>query len=239
MTTFIGTSGWAYPEWKPDFYPAGVPRARWLGHYSSVMTACEVNATFYRLQKPETFAKWAAETPETFRFPTKAHRGLTHSKSIAPIGTKAGLLEAFLASVSTLRQRLGVVLFQFPPYRKRDDDELQALLDALPKTRPYAFEFRNETWDTPAVTEMIAASNGTICVSETEGKVPDALPPGPIGYVRMRHDRYTSIAREGWRELLIAESTHRDVFAFTKHEGIPAGDPYGGVGMAQWLAAGA
>jgi uncharacterized protein YecE (DUF72 family) len=237
MTLFVGTSGWAYPEWKPGFYPADLPRRRWLEHYSNNLSACEVNATFYRLQKPDTFKNWVGETSETFRFATKAHRGLTHSSSIAPDGSRTSLLEAFLGSVSNLGEQLGTILFQFPPYRKRSDDDLMTLIDALPGDRPYVFEFRHESWGTPEVTKMIAARGGTVCLSETKGDVPPSLPDGPIAYVRLRHDRYSPAAREAWQELLVAESEHRDVYAFAKHEGIPAGDEFGGVGMAQWLAA--
>lgn len=236
MPLYVGTSGWAYPEWKPGFYPDGLPRARWLQHYSSVLGACEINATFYRVQKHDTFAKWVEGTSPGFRFVTKAHRGLSHSKSVAPTEDKQGLLEAFLGSIAALGDRLGTVLFQFPPYRRRDDDALAALIDALPP-RNYAFEFRHESWDHDEVRALIAERGGTVCVSETEGKVPAALPPGPLAYVRMRSDRYSEQARAAWRELLAAEAAQRDVYAFAKHEGIPADDPYGGVGMAAWLAA--
>jgi uncharacterized protein YecE (DUF72 family) len=234
MTLFIGTSGWAYKEWKPDFYPEELPQKRFLEHYARFLSACEINATFYRLQSPDTFRRWAEGTSDTFRFSIKAHRGLTHSKSIAPTD-KEGLLTGFLESVGTLGDRLGVVLLQFPPYRRRDDEDLAALMDALPSERHHAFEFRHESWDDPAVKAAIAERGGTICLSETKGEVPEELPPGPLAYVRLRAERYSDAARDGWRALLEKESSTRDVYAFAKHEGIPAGDPYGGIGLAQWL----
>jgi len=231
---YIGTSGWAYKEWKPDFYPPDLPQSRFLEHYGRVLSACEINATFYRLQSPDTFRKWAAGTPESFRFAIKAHRGITHSKSIAP-DDKGGLLTGFLESIATLEDRLGVVLLQFPPYRRRDDEGLTALLDVLPKERRYAFEFRHESWDDGDLHRLIAERGGTICLSETKGEVPESLPDGPLAYVRLRAERYSDGARDGWRALLEKESSTRDVYAFAKHEGIPAGDPYGGIGLAQWL----
>jgi uncharacterized protein YecE (DUF72 family) len=237
MALYVGTSGWSYPEWRPGFYPEGLPRSKWLEHYATVLTACEINATFYRLQSPDTFTKWSIGTPESFRFSTKAHRGLTHSKGIAPDSERRGLLDTFLGSVSTLGPRLGAVLFQFPPYRRRDDGGLKLLLESLPAGNPYAFEFRHRSWDDDGVRETIAGAGGTVCLSETAGEVPQALPPGPIAYVRMRHDRYSRKARAGWLELLASEAKERDVYAFAKHEGIPAGDPFGGVGLARWLAA--
>ncbi|MDQ4058414.1 MAG: DUF72 domain-containing protein [Actinomycetota bacterium] len=235
MTLFIGTSGWAYKEWKPDFYPADVPQRLFLEHYSSALTACEVNCTFYRLQSPSTFAKWSVNTPESFRFTTKAHRRLTHSKSISIEGDRRSFFDAYLQSVMQLAPRLGALLFQFPPYRSRDDEALTDLLAALPDDTPTAFEFRHDSWIDDFVYKTIAEAGGTVCISNTTGDVPETLPPGRLAYVRLRTERYSPEARAGWLELLRREAETRDVFAFAKHEGIPAGDAYGGVGLAQWL----
>ena len=127
------------------------------------------------------------------------------------------------------------MLFQFPPFVKRDDEALGALLDAVGGNLRFACEFRDDSWDNDEIAERVAAAGGTICISETEGEVPEALPPGPLAYIRMRAPKYTAPARKRWLELLGSEGAERDVFAFAKHEGIPAGDPYGGVGLAQWL----
>ncbi len=235
MGLYIGTSGWAYKEWKPDFYPEDLPQRAFLEHYGNNLSACEINATFYRLQSDDTFARWAENTPEDFRFSTKAHRKLTHSKSIAPETGEGSFLDVFLKSVGKLGDRLGVVLFQFPPHRKRNDDDLAALMDALPMSLDVAFEFRNETWEDPEVTDAIADRGWTICVSNTDGEVPPSLPPGDLAYVRLRTERYTAAQRDGWTRLLQREAEDRPVYVFTKHEGIPAGDPFGGVGLAQWL----
>src|SRR5688572_5920217 len=102
MTLYIGTSGWAYKEWKPEFYPSETKQREFLGHYASKLSACEINATFYRLQKNETFERWAAEVPDDFRFSIKAHRRLTHSKSIAPTDEQGEFLGAFLKSLEPL-----------------------------------------------------------------------------------------------------------------------------------------
>lgn len=236
MTVYVGTSGWAYREWKPGFYPVDVPQRRFLQHYSSQLNACEINATFYRIQSDSTFAKWSAATPESFKFSTKAHRALTHGRGgIVPHEERRQLLDRFLKSVARLGPRLGVVLWQFPPRKQRDDDALRRLLEALPTGTRHAFEFRNESWDAPEVRDRIAEAGATVCLSETTGDVPGALPPGPLAYVRLRSDRYGDDARTRWLKLLQHEAMDREVFAFTKHEGIPPGDPYGGIGLARWL----
>jgi uncharacterized protein YecE (DUF72 family) len=236
VTLFVGTSGWAYREWKPGFYPADLPQKEWLRFYSSTLGACEINATFYRLQSTETMERWRDETSEGFSFSLKMHRRVTHSRSIAPDEARTDLLKAFFDHAARLGPKLGVVLLQFPPHRARDDGALDALIEALPAGPRYAFEFRNETWDHDAVQERVAAARGTVCLSNTDGRAPASLPPGEIAYVRLRTDEYGEAERKAWTDLLLDEGAKRDVFAFAKHEGIPAGNPFGGIGLAKWLA---
>ncbi len=237
VSLHIGTSGWAYKEWKPAFYPADVPQERFLEHYGSVLSACEINATFYRLQAGSVVARWANATPESFRFAVKAHRRLTHTRKMAWDERERTFPTGFLESIAPLGARFGALLLQYPPTRPRDDEGLAAVLDALPAGVAFAMEFRHDSWVAEDVFAAIASRGGTICVSETEGAVLDRLPPGPFAYVRLRSDRYSPEARDGWLELLRREAIERPVLAFTKHEGIPAGDPFGGIGLAEWLMA--
>jgi uncharacterized protein YecE (DUF72 family) len=235
MGLHVGTSGWAYREWKPAFYPADLPQARFLEHYAAVLTACEINATFYRLQSERALTGWAEAAPEGFRFALKAHRGLTHGALFPPDRAEDGLLARFMASARLLGPRLGCILVQLPPTRRRDDRALDALLGALDGGPAFAIEFRDESWEAPEVAERVAAAGGTVCTADRDASTPERLPPGPIAYVRLRADRYDDHARERWRDLLEREAGEREVFAFAKHEGVPAGDPHVGVGLAQWL----
>jgi uncharacterized protein YecE (DUF72 family) len=239
MTLHAGTSGWAYREWKPDFYPAKLPQSRFLEHYCHELGACEINATFYRLQTETTFKSWVTAAPEAFRFAAKAHRRITHRRGITPDEGTRAFLDRYLQSVETLGPRLGAILYQFPASLPRDVDGLKAFLDALPTDTSFAVEFRDDSWNDASISDLVAAAGGAVCVSDETGDPPAALPPGPIGYVRMRVDRYTAEQRESWRNLLTTEALNRDVFAFVKHEGIPAADPYGGIGLARWLDANA
>jgi uncharacterized protein YecE (DUF72 family) len=236
MTLYIGTSGFAYKEWKPTFYPEDLPQSKFLSFYSRALGACEINATFYRLQKPETFIRWVEDVPHSFRFAVKAHRRLTHSRTLAPDDNAKNFLTAYFSSVAAFGDKGGPILFQFPPYRKRDDTGFVQLLEALPQDAQVAFEFRDDSWRAPEVAERIAA-RGALCVADTTGDPPPGLPEGPIAYVRLRAERYTDTQRDGWLGLLSKEATTRDVFAFTKHEGTPADDAYAGLGLARWLAA--
>jgi uncharacterized protein YecE (DUF72 family) len=235
MSLHIGTSGWAYREWRPAFYPDGLPQDRFLEHYSSVLTACEINATHYRLQSEAAVARWAAATPPGFRFAAKAHRRLTQGRALPPAEGGDEFLARFLESLTPLGDRLGAVLLQFPPTRARDDGLLADLLACLPPGLPVALEFRHDSWDDPAVEERIAAAGGTVCVSETAGAALARLPAGRIAYVRLRGEDYPDPVRGEVLDLLRREAADRPVFAFAKHEGVPAGNPHAGVGLAQWL----
>ena len=232
MTLYLGTSGWAYPEWRPDFYPKGLGQRRWLAYYASVFDACEINATFYRLQSEATLQRWAESTPGSFRFAVKAHRRLTHAR-----GSRfdAGFLNEFLRSLAPLRDKLAVLLFQFPPRLERDDALLESyLLASYPA--PVVFEFRHHSWNDREVHQRIASGGAGVCLADTSAEPPDALPPGNVAYVRLRAERYTASQRQQWYELLWGESALRDVFGFAKHEGAPVNDPLAGLGMARWMS---
>lgn len=233
MALFVGTSGWDYREWKGGFYPPSLPQARFLEHYGRTLTACEVNATFHRLHSREAVARWAAAVPKQFRFAVKAHRRLTHRKAIG--ADDSAFMREFFSSLEPLGDFLACLLLQFPPYVERDDDGLARLLRALPAGMRFACEFRHESWAASDVETALTQAGGTVCLSETEGLVPESLASGSLAYVRLRGDHYTDEARSGWLELLERESRKRDVYAFGKHKDVPAGDPHAGVGLAQWL----
>jgi uncharacterized protein YecE (DUF72 family) len=235
VSLHIGTSGWAYKEWKPAFYPATLPLDRFLEHYATVFGTCEVNSTAYRLPSASAVAQWAAATPPSFRFAIKAHRRLVEGETMAWDAATLAFLRRFLGSVSPLDERLGPVLFRYLETRTRDDAGLHSVLDALSGGPAFALEFRHDSWFDADVFRHVADAGGTACISETTGSVFDALPPGSFAYVRLRADRYSVTARDGWLALLDEESRRRHVFAFARHEGIPAGDPFRGVGLAQWL----
>lgn len=234
MPMFVGTSGWDYPEWKGEFYPAGLRRAGFLEYYSSRFSACEVNTTFYGLQPRETFERWIATTPPEFRYAVKAHRRLTHVKQIGSPRDEYFLRE-FLETLEPLGERLACLLIQFPPYRERDDEGLARLLAWIPPHLPCALEFRHESWESAEVEELVARLGSTVCQSDTAGEAPSALPAGPFGYVRLRASHYGNEERDGWLSLLAREAERRDVYAFGKHKDVAADDPHTGAGFALWL----
>ena len=184
--------------------------------------------------RPRTLSRGGCARPQGFRFAVKAHRALTHSRRIAR-GDNLAFLGDFIRSLEPFGDRLGAILFQFPPHAQRDDAALTGLLGALPAGANYAFEFRHPSWRTDSV-DALVASTGSVVVSDADGEVPKKLPPGRIAYVRLRAQRYEPRAREAWRNLLESEAQSRDVYAFAKHEGAPPADPFCGLGLALWLS---
>ena len=228
MALYVGTSGWAYKEWKPNFYPADLPQKRFLEHYATKLSAVEINATYHRRQEETTLKNWVDSVPEHFRFVVKGHRAIT-PRTGAP-----GLLKEFQSDMKTLGPQLAAIFFQFPLKREGNEEGFEKFLSDLDGSVPVAFDLKHPSWHTPDVADGVAAAGGTLCLSDREGKAPDALPAGPIAYVRLRGGTYSSKERGRWKSLLRSEAADRDVFAFVKHDEGP-GDEYTGVGLARWL----
>lgn len=229
MALFVGTSGWAYKEWKPGFYPADLPQSRFLEHYATKLSACEINATYHRRQEETTLKKWADAVPESFRFVVKGHRAIT------PRSPDFTILREFSQSMATLSPNLAAMFFQFAVKREGNEDGFARFLSAIEWPVPPVFDLRHSSWHTDDVVMQVAGAGGTVCFSDRKGGAPDALPPGPIAYVRLRGETYDEQQRAAWKDLLKREAAERDVYVFAKHEGVPGDDPSRGVGLAQWL----
>jgi uncharacterized protein YecE (DUF72 family) len=223
---FVGTSGWAYPSWKPEFYPEKLAQKKFLNHYATQLNTVEVNFTFRQLVKESTITNWLEQTPANFRFGVKAHQVITHIKRLK---ATEDFLPRFLATIAPLASahKLGPVLFQLPPNLKADAALLKDFLALLPRTLPAAFEFRHESWLTDSTWEALKSRGVALCVAETEERTTPDVVTGPFAYYRFRKPSYTQDER---RAMLarIAEhiSAGRDVFAYFKHEETPEGALY-------------
>jgi len=223
---FVGTSGWAYPTWKPDFYPQKLAQKKFLEHYSTQLNTVEVNFTFRQLVKETTIQNWLQQTPPHFRFGVKAHQVITHIKRLK--GTE-DFLPRFLATIEPLAAagKLGPVLFQLPPNLKFDVGLLKDFLATLPRTVPAAFEFRHASWFVDATWEALKASNVALCVAETETMNTPDIVTAPFTYYRFRKPTYTGEERQAMIERAREHlSEGRNVFAYFKHEETPEGALY-------------
>ena len=223
---FVGTSGWAYPSWKPDFYPGKLAQKKFLNHYAAQLNTVEVNFTFRQLVKESTIQNWIEQTPATFRFGVKAHQVITHIKRLK--GTE-DFVPRFLATIEPLASagKLGPVLFQLPPNLKADAALLNDFLAPLPRALPVAFEFRHESWFDDSTWEVLKSRNAALCVAETEERTTPDIVTGPFVYYRFRKPSYTPEERHSMvTRIGEHRSAGRDVFAYFKHEETPEGAFY-------------
>ena len=223
---FAGTSGWAYPTWKPDFYPEKLAQKKFLGYYATKLNTVEVNFTFRQLVKETTIQNWLADTPAHFRLGVKAHQVITHIKRLK--GTEE-FVSRFLATIEPLAAagKLGPVLFQLPPNLKADSALLRDFLAILPRAVPTAFEFRHDSWFSDATWELLKSANAGLCVAETEARTTPDVVTAPFAYYRFRKPTYTGDERRAMVDRMrqhIAEG--RNVFTYFKHEETPEGALY-------------
>jgi uncharacterized protein YecE (DUF72 family) len=223
---YAGTSGWAYPSWKPDFYPAKLAQSKFLQHYATQLNAVEVNFTFRQLLKETTAQKWIAETPAGFRLTIKAHQVITHIKRLK---NTEDFLPRFLSTIEPIAraEKLGPLLFQLPPNLKADAKLLEDFLTTLPRAVASAFEFRHESWFTDEIFNLLKGANRALCVAETEERSTPDVVTADFCYYRYRKPSYTPEERHAMvnriRENL---NDGRNVFAYFKHEETPEGAIY-------------
>ncbi len=228
MRLFVGTSGWAYPKWKPEFYPKGVPAKKFLNFYASVLGSVEVNYTFGSILKPGQLQSWLDETPAHFRFTFKAPQRITHFNRLHAC---EDALAAFFASLAPAQQagKLGYILFQLPPSLQADLSRLAAFLAAPamqhPQASRIAFEFRHPSWFNEKTYTLLREHQAALCMAESdELQTPEVHTAATFTCFRLRWPGgYTpeQIAAFAERFRLLAQS--REVFVYFKHEDAPTG----------------
>lgn len=198
----IGTSGWSYRHWTGGlFYPEGLASSKLLPWYAGRFDAVEIDGSFYRLPKRETFAAWRDAVPAGFRFAVKATRYVTHMKKLKD---PEDSMRRSLAAFEGLGDKLGPVLFQLPPRWRMDLGRLEAFLQALPRRRGYAFEFRNESWFDPRVYALLERHGAAFCIYHLAGRTSPMAVTAPLVYVRLHgpgaayRGRYHGNALRGW-----------------------------------------
>jgi uncharacterized protein YecE (DUF72 family) len=170
----VGIGGWVFPEWRGEFYPKGLPQARELDYASRKLTSIEINGTFYRTQKPDSFRKWANETPDDFIFALKGPQFATNRRVLAEAGES---VERFFKSgVLELKSKLGPILWQMAPTKKFDPEDFEGFLALLPKERDgkairHVVEVRHESFLVPAFIELLRKYSVAVVLVES-GKHP-------------------------------------------------------------------
>ncbi len=218
---FAGTSGWAYPSWKPAFYPAKLPAKKFLEHYATRLNSVELNMTFRRFATEKLQLGWIGCTPPGFTFAVKAHQNITHVKRLKDHEFARSFVESL--QPQNAAGRLGTVLFQLPPFFKRDEACLREFLAALPKGR-YTFEFRHESWFTEAVFSILREAGAALCAAESEKMEAPDVQTAEFSYYRLRKPEYSAEERKELAAKISGKSG--DVFVYFKHEETPEGALY-------------
>jgi uncharacterized protein YecE (DUF72 family) len=218
-----GTSGFAYPDWAPRFYPPGTRGDALLRHYASRLATVELNNTFYRQPSPKAVDGWLAATPADFRFAVKAQRGASfRSLQVDPAESVTWLT----GPLRRFGDRLGTILFRVPEGVDRNEERLSALLARWPADLPLAIEFQEPSWhvdETFAALRTAGAALVTTELAEDEGP-PTIRRTGPFLYLRLRRHDYTPDELATWLDRLepfVAEGL--DAYVYFRHDDVGRG----------------
>jgi uncharacterized protein YecE (DUF72 family) len=212
-----GASGYSFKEWKGSFYPDDIKPEGMLAYYSQRLPTVEINNTFYRMPKTDVLESWAGSTPPHFRFAIKASRRITHMSRLKA-DTAADSVAYLYRNLAALGAKRGPVLFQLPPFLKKDLPRLSEFVQLLPAGHAAAFEFRDDSWFDDAVYDVLQQAGAALCLSERE----DSTPPPMVqttawGYVRLRLEQYSEADLKQWARRL-EETGWREVHVYFMHE---------------------
>jgi len=212
-----GASGYSFKEWKGAFYPDALKAEEMLAFYAARLPTVEINNTFYQMPKTAVLENWARATPATFRFAIKASRRITHLSRLKA-DTAADSVAFLYRNLETLGAKRGPVLFQLPPFLKKDLPRLNEFLAILPADHRAAFEFRNDTWFADDVYAALKSAGAALCLSEREDNAPPPLvETARWGYVRLRLENYSDSDLAAWATRLAATSWEQ-IHVYFMHE---------------------
>lgn len=179
---YIGTSGWSYYHWKDNFYPPDLATKKWLEYYSEFFDTVEINTTFYHLPLKSSVINWHEKVSKKFLFSVKVSRYITHLKRLIDCEESLNL---FYESITELYHKQGPILFQLPPSFKMDEKRLEQFLKLLDPNYKYVFEFRNDSWYTETIYEVLRKRNIALCISDLNGKLSPEEITSDFTYLRL------------------------------------------------------
>ena len=216
----IGTSGYGYKEWVGTFYPAGLKPKAMLAHYATKLDTVEINYTFRRMPTAKLLEGWGTQVPDDFTFVLKAPERITHRAKLKDVRETA---QAFVSISQTLGPRLGALLFQLPPYARKDVETLRTFLEDVKDGPRLAFEFRHASWMDEDALDVLRSYGAALCLSESDDQAAGDELEAPLvstadwSYLRLRRTDYSDADLIAWGKRLHAQAWTR-AFVFLKHE---------------------
>ncbi|RJP73938.1 MAG: DUF72 domain-containing protein [Candidatus Abyssobacteria bacterium SURF_17] len=215
MKIYIGTSGFAYKEWKGKFYPEKISPKEMLRAYSERFNTVEINNTFYRMPKESVLTSWAEQVPDDFIFALKAPQVITHVKRLKDVGEETSYL---FTTLSVLDRKLGPVLFQFPKSFRADRSALEDFLNQIHGNVTCAFEFRSPSWLDAGIPDLLRERGCSLCTADAdESPANEIISTATWGYLRLRRSDYTDADLSQWMERILSQNWEK-AFVFFKHE---------------------
>ncbi|MDP1881130.1 MAG: DUF72 domain-containing protein [Parachlamydiaceae bacterium] len=181
-TIHIGTSGWSYEHWKEKFFPTDLKQIQWLPYYANTFSTVEVNTTFYHTPRETTVLNWYNIVPKDFIFSVKMNRYITHNKKLSDCQDSLGI---FYQSIQPFEKKMGPILIQLPPKFNANKERLNEFIHLLNKKHRYTFEFRNETWFTPEIYEVLKENNIALCITDLRGELSPEIMTSDFVYIRL------------------------------------------------------
>ena len=212
----VGTSGFAYKEWKGSFYPEKLPAKKYLSYYAEHFPTTEINNTFYRMPTAKPCEGWYGEVPADFSFTLKVSQRITHFKRLKNVEDD---MNFFLDSAAALQEKLGPILVQLPPNFKKDIELLEAFLQTFAKQAKLAFEFRHQSWfdnELFALLRKYNAAFGVVEKEEGEAGVTPREVTGSFVYMRLRKGEYSEEEMRDWARWIGAQTV--PVYCYMKHD---------------------
>ena len=228
-TIRLGIAGWNFAEWRGEFYPKGLPQKQELHYASRALGSIEINSTFYGHQKPESFAAWAAETPEAFRFSVKGHQFVTHIKRLKDV--EILLANFFGSGVLALGAKLGPFVWQLPPNLAFDADRLEGFLALLPQTPEALLTLAGRADDKLKRPPFLDATGLTTVRHAIEVRHQSFADPAAIALLRRYNVALVTADTAAWSYLDVTAD-----FAYLRLQGAPGADHYDEAGLDRWAA---
>ena len=231
MKILIGTSGWQYKHWNRTFYPEGMKENEKLHFIAKKFHTVEINSSFYRLPKADTFKKWYANAPKDFIYSLKFPRYMTQMKKLIIDENSASYVRDFFKNSKNLKEHLGCVLIQLPPNFKCDEDRLKNFLKFIFKyvkqikyRSDFAVEFRNDTWFNKAIYEILEKYNVAITISDTPSWPMTKAITADFTYIRFHgpaqlfSSLYSNRQMKEWADFITSQKNLKKVYVYFNND---------------------